>query len=249
MRFLAVLLLCLVAGPGWALETVVKDGDTLQLGNVTYKLDGVDAPEFDQICLDDHADPWTCGIDARDRLANLVGKRAVQCEDIGPDAASRKRRLGLCRVDGEAKSLNQLLVGQGFALALDIDAKGRFAAEQADAKTNQRGLWKGCFAAPRDFRQWKATADLLGGSCRPDKDHEVRAVLFPDEPAMPPGCAIKAKFAVRARVTGAVGVYQLQGCRSYASLTKPNRWFCSEEDAQAAGFRRAYNCPAGPRSR
>ena len=24
--------------------------------------------------------------------------------------------------------------------------------------------------------------------------------------------------------------------------TKPDRWFCSEEDAQAAGFRKAYNC-------
>ena len=59
---------------------------------------------------------------------------------------------------------------------------------------------------------------------------------------MPPGCPIKGKFAVRARVTGNVGVYHLQGCRSYAGLTKPERWFCSEDDAQAAGFRKAYNC-------
>jgi hypothetical protein len=28
-------------------------------------------------------------------------------------------------------------------------------------------------------------------------------------------------------------------------MTKPDRWFCSEDDAQAAGFRRAYNCRAG----
>jgi putative Mg2+ transporter-C (MgtC) family protein len=26
------------------------------------------------------------------------------------------------------------------------------------------------------------------------------------------------------------------GCRSYPALTKPDRWFCSEEDAEAAGF-------------
>lgn len=56
---------------------------------------------------------------------------------------------------------------------------------------------------------------MLGGSCRTDKDREIRSVLFPDEPAMPPGCSIKAKFALRARVTGKVGVYHLQGCRSY----------------------------------
>ena len=53
---------------------------------------------------------------------------------------------------------------------------------------------------------------------------------------MPPRCTIKAKFAVRARVTGNVGIYHLQGCRSYPATTKPDRWFCTEDDAQAAGF-------------
>ena len=67
-------------------------------------------------------------------------------------------------------------------------------------------------------------------------------MLFPDDPIMPPGCSIKGKFAVRARVTGNVGVYHLQGCSSYPALTQPDRWFCSEDDAQAAGFRKAYNC-------
>ena len=55
----------------------------------------------------------------------------------------------------------------------------------------------------------------MGGSCRADKDREIRSVLFPEDPAMPPGCSIKGKFAVRARVTGNVGIYHLQGCRSY----------------------------------
>ena len=56
--------------------------------------------------------------------------------------------------------------------------------------------------------------------------------------------SVKAKLAVRAHVTGHVGVYHVQACQSYAPVTKPDRWFCSEEDAQAAGFRRAYNCRA-----
>jgi len=47
---------------------------------------------------------------------------------------------------------------------------------------------------------------------------------------------------VRARVTGNVGIYHLQACRSCPGLGNPDRWFCSEDDAQAAGFRRAYNC-------
>ena len=67
-------------------------------------------------------------------------------------------------------------------------------------------------------------------------------MLFSADPVMPAGCTIKGKYAVRARVTGNVGIYHLQACRSYPGLNNSERWFCSEDDAQAAGFRKAYNC-------
>jgi endonuclease YncB( thermonuclease family) len=230
--------------PGLAANAVVKDGGTLLLGEVTYRLDGVDAPAFDQMCIDDHADPWACGVAARDQLISLIGDREVRCEDLGPDKTYKKRHAGLCTVGGET-SLNQLLVRQGFALNAGNLAKGGFGEDEAGAKKDRRGLWKGCFAAPQDYRGGaQKTNALLGGSCRADKDREIRAVLFPADPDMPPGCAIKGKYARRARLTGSIGIYHLQSCRSYPGLTKPDRWFCSEEDAQAAGFRRAYNCRA-----
>jgi methylphosphotriester-DNA--protein-cysteine methyltransferase len=59
---------------------------------------------------------------------------------------------------------------------------------------------------------------------------------------MPPGCSIKGKIAKRAQITGDRGIYHLEGCRSYRNLTTPNRWFCTEEDARAAGYRKAFNC-------
>lgn len=240
-----VLAMVMAAFPGWAASAVIKDGNTLQLGDITYRLDGIDAPELDQICIDDHADPWTCGVDARDQLAKLTGKRPVRCSDEGRDKNHRKRHSGVCTVEGETTSLNQLLVRQGFALNLEPAAKGRFREDEAGAKNDRRGLWKGCFVSPEEFRHGKKDGILLGRSCRADKDREIREVLFPNHPAMPSGCSIKGKFAVRARVTGNIGVYHLQGCRSYPALTKPDRWFCSEDEAQAAGFRRAYNCRAG----
>jgi len=43
-------------------------------------------------------------------------------------------------------------------------------------------------------------------------------------------------------VTGNVGIYHLRGCPSYAAMAKPDRWFCSEDDAEASGFRKAFNC-------
>jgi endonuclease YncB( thermonuclease family) len=241
MRSLLFSVALLTASQSWAASPVVRDGGTIQLADVTYKLNGIDAPEVDQICIDEHADTWACGVAARDQLTSLIGGHQVRCEDLGADTTYKKRHIGMCTLEGETVSLNQLLVRQGFALNVET-AKGSFNQDEAEAKEARRGLWKGCFAAPQEFRHGRKDGALLGGSCRPDKDSEIRTILFPDHPAMPSGCSIKGKFAVRARVTGNVGIYQMQGCRNYPALTKPDRWFCSEDDAQAAGFRRAYNC-------
>jgi hypothetical protein len=34
------------------------------------------------MCLDDHADPWTCGVEAREQLAKLIGSGDVRCKDL-----------------------------------------------------------------------------------------------------------------------------------------------------------------------
>lgn len=239
----ALILTALPASQSLAANATVKDAATLQLGGTTYRLDGIDAPAPDQLCIDEHADSWACGVEARDALTRLIAGRAVRCDDLGTDPLAKKRRLGTCTVEGETASLNQSLIQLGFAL--DTDGAGRFKADETKAKDDRHGLWKGCFVAPQEFRRDKKDGLLLGGSCPADRDKEIRAALFPEQLVMPPGCTIKAKFAVRARVTGNLGIYHLQGCRSYPGITQPDRWFCSEEDAQAAGFRRAYNCRAG----
>jgi endonuclease YncB( thermonuclease family) len=239
-----VLVLSLIpfSGTARATTTAVRDGDTIQLGDITYRLDGADAPELDQVCIDDHADPWACGVDAREQLTKLIGGRSVRCDDLGLDRTFRNRHLGICRVDGDAESLNRQLVQKGLAVGVEPAAKLHLKDDAAAAKAGNLGLWKGCFAPPQDFRTGKKDGALLGASCRADRDAEIRSALFPTDLAMPPNCSIKGKFAVRARFTGNVGIYHLQGCLSYAGLTKPDRWFCSEDDAKAAGFRRAFNC-------
>ncbi len=241
MRFLIAILAVLLANPGWAAGAAVKDGGTIEVAGVTYRLDGIDAPELDQICIDEHADAWACGVEARDQLKKLIADRAVRCEDLGL-APYRSRHIGVCTVQGETATLNQLIVRQGFALNFEPYARGRYKEDEAGARDQKLGLWKGCFASPYEFRRGRKDGALLGDSCRTDKDQQIRAVLFPENPVMPPGCSIKGKLAVRARVTGNVGVYHLQGCRSYPGTTEPDRWFCTEEDAQAAGYRKAYNC-------
>jgi endonuclease YncB( thermonuclease family) len=51
----------------------IVDGDTVQIGAVKIRLQGVDAPETDQLCLDRDGKRWTCGIEARDRLIQKAG--------------------------------------------------------------------------------------------------------------------------------------------------------------------------------
>jgi endonuclease YncB( thermonuclease family) len=249
MRWLILTLTIFAAGPAFAAPPTVRDGGTIDLGEVTYRLDGIDAPPLDQICIDDHADSWTCGIEARDRLAGMINGRDVRCEDLGPDGTYDKWRLGICTTEGEATSLNQLLVRRGLAMNVDGAGRNRFKVDETEAKDSRRGLWKGCFVAPQDFRAGRKDGALLGAACRNDKDREIREVLFPVEPAMPEGCGIKGKYALRARVTGNIGIYHLPICRSYPALTRPDRWFCTEDDAKASGFRKAYNCQPLTRQR
>jgi endonuclease YncB( thermonuclease family) len=241
MRVLIAVLLLAMAWPSQAAEIVVTDGDTLQLNRTNYRLDGIDAPEIDQLCLDENGDVGPCGVAARDRLSAYIGDRAVRCEDKGPDPVHKQRRIGICSVEGETTTLNEWLVREGWAIKLDSTAKGRFAAEEADARENQRGLWKGCFAEPRDLRGWNHNgAHLLGGACQAGHENRTRDKLFRLDTAMPPGCPIKAKLALRA--IGYDGIYHLPSCGSYRRLKRVNRWFCSEEDASAAGFRKALTC-------
>src|SRR6185295_9716708 len=189
----ALLSIVLPASQGWAATAIVRDGSTLQLGNLTYRLDGIDVPSVDQLCIDEHADGWTCGIEARDQLTKLIGGKPVRCDDLGPDPATKKQRIGVCKIEGDTTSLSQLLVRNGFALNIEASASGRFKADEARAKDDRQGLWKGCFAAPREFRTGKKDGALLGAACRPDRDREIREALFPEDLVMPASCSIKGK--------------------------------------------------------
>jgi endonuclease YncB( thermonuclease family) len=244
----ALLSIVIPASQSSAATAVVRDGSTIQLGNVTYRLDGIDVPTVDQLCIDQNADSWTCGIEARDQLSKLIDGKQVRCDDLGVDPTFKKRRIGACKIEGETTSLSEFLISKGFAV-LDDGATSKRRIDQGRAMEERLGLWKGCFIRPAEFRAGKKDGKLLGSSCRADRDREIREALFPEDLVMPAGCNIKGKYAVRARVTGNLGIYHLQACRSYPGLTKPDRWFCSEEDAQAAGFRRAYNCRSPAKSK
>jgi endonuclease YncB( thermonuclease family) len=231
-----VRLLALLALLFTAVAAHARDADTITFDGKTFRLDGIDAPEIDQSCLDAEGALYVCGRVAPQELSRLIGEKPFHCEDRGADTAHRHRRIGLCHT-ADGTEINRWLVQNGWAINFEPYAKGRFKSEEEEARTGRLGMWSGCFVAPRDFRRWnKSTAQLLGTSCPPD----ARDKLFPDDPQMPPGCEIKGKYTLRAWPYR--GIYHLPGCGSYRRTTKPDRWFCSEEDAIAQQFRASLTC-------
>ena len=149
--------------------------------------------------------------------------------------------MGVCWAGDKPTSLNQWVVREGWALSRG--SKSRFKADQEHARDNHRGLWNGCFVSPEALRRWTiSTAALHGAACPKSNNWPVREMLFPEYPTMPPGCSIKGRVALRAQVFGYQGIYHPPGCASYRRTKQPHRWFCSEMEAQAAGYRKSYTC-------
>ena len=165
-------------------------------------------------------------------LRRFVAGRPIRCVDLHADPKHFGRRIGQCSVNGV--DIHRWLVKEGWAINFEPYARGRFKEEEAEARGDRLGMWRGCFVAPRDFRRWNTRgATLLGPSCPPD----AVARLFPDDPRMPAGCEIKGVHAVRAWPYW--GIYHEPGCGSYRRAANPDRWFCSVADAREAGFRRS----------
>src|SRR5262249_19049238 len=135
------------------------------------RLEGIDAPETDQICLNANGYTWTCGIDARNRLAARIADREVSCKLSGVDAYGRT--LGTCSVAGG--NLNAWMVQEGWALAY-VKYSSAYRAAEENAKSQRRGLWRGAFIAPWDWRHRNEKTVVLGAASVPSN---AQSLLLP----------------------------------------------------------------------
>ncbi len=128
----------------------VIDGDSLRIGTRTVRLRGIDAVEYQQPCRTTDGAEWRCGNAARKALAALVGKGELVCEAHATDNFGRA--VASCSAKG-VEDVGAALVQQGWAVSGDGEREGDYAAEQHAAQQARRGIWRGSFERPA---QWRA---------------------------------------------------------------------------------------------
>ncbi len=196
----------------------VADGDTVDVENkVRIRLLGINAPERG----DCHY------AESRDYLKTLLGDAHVRIEkDItGADRYGRLLRYMYIVADTPSEDdvfVNEALVRQGHAKVLAVAPDNRYrdllASAQEDAKLNGRGLWS---------------------ECAQEESPSLREV---DAGPENPTCTIKGNISEKAYGRN----YFLEGCPNYNRIKidtrKGESYFCTEQEAEDAGFSRSASC-------
>ncbi|MTD30432.1 thermonuclease family protein [Planomicrobium sp. YIM 101495] len=229
-RGLAFALLWLVLA-GCTLETTVEekelqevevlsviDGDTIRIDyegestTVRYLL--IDTPETNHPSLGEQP----LGKEATETNRELLASGTVSIEfDEGGRFDDYDRLLAYIYVDGE--SVQEQLLEQGLArVAYVFEPNTRYEDEFKDAEQRARdeslGVWQyDGYATDRGFR-----ADAYGGATAESEEADG-------------DCAIKGNIN-----RNGDKIYHLPSDSSYAQ-TNPEEWFCTEQEAQDAGFR------------
>jgi len=206
----------------------VVDGDSLEIGAVRIRLFGIDAPEGRQLCTRDSAS-WSCGTAAADKLRALIGGNSIDC--VQRDVDQYKRVVAICK--NGATDLGAAMVKAGLALAYRQYSTD-YVDEEDDAHRARRGMWAGEFTAPWDYRHSHGDNTEHAPPRLPPPATQTSSAGPQADSS--PGCLIKGNIN-----RSGERIYHLPGTRGYAETridpAYGEGWFCSEEDAKAAGWR------------
>jgi hypothetical protein len=125
--------------------------------------------------------------------------------------------LAVCSLDGA--DLNEEMVANGWAIAFRRYSD-RYVADEARARAGKLGLWSSDFEPPQEYRAEERQA----GNTR-SRQATVRSAAT--------GCLIKGNRNHRGQ-----WIYHLPGM-PYYDQTRAEEMFCTEAEAQAAGYRKS----------
>ncbi|WP_245410301.1 thermonuclease family protein [Dichotomicrobium thermohalophilum] len=188
----------------------VIDGDTIEIRGQSIRLFGIDALEDDQKCLAG-GKRQRCAQRAANALSEKIGRRNVLCEKRARDRYDRI--VGVCYADGE--DLNAWLVAEGWALAYRRYSR-LYVEHEEKARRANKGVWATRFVKPWEARRGKRLGQRVATR----------------------RCAIKGNISAAGE-----RIYHVPGGYYYGQTrvdeSEGERWFCSEAEARAAGWRPA----------
>ena len=155
-------------------------------------------------------------------------RSSVTCEERDRDRYGRV--VAVCRHSG--RDIYAWLVREGWALAYRRYSLA-YVNEEAAARSARRGIWRGEFVPPWD---WRRGARLETRDRQPvTRDRRPAGAAS----GARGGCNIKGNVSYNSGRR----IYHMPADRDYARTqidpSRGERWFCSESEARAAGWRRA----------
>ena len=224
----------------------VTDGDTIKVqlssGPVSVRLYSIDAPEKDQ--------PW--GLEAGAALASRLAHQRVALEVQTQD---RYERLVATVFLGD-ENVNAWMVSEGNAWAYrDYLRDPSYCYDEADARSRHLGLWSLPPSSTYAPWEWRARerdpstrlsnysqetaancVAAMRGRLAPSRAAGAASSAAPQASGPPStDCRIKGNISERGKI------YHVPGSPSYDQTkideSKGERWFCTEAEAIAAGWR------------
>ncbi len=203
----------------------VVDGDTIDVsidGNIErLRLIGINTPE-----TVDPRKPVECfGVEASNKAkAVLTGKKIVLESDPSQGELDKYNRLLRYVFLEDGTNFNLFMIKEGYAYEYTYDVPYKYQSEfkqaQKEAESNKAGLW--------------------GAMCS-NPDTGVITPVIPTQNTSSTSCTIKGNIS-----SAKEKIYHVIGCASYTKTvideSKGEKWFCTEQEALDAGWRKALNC-------
>lgn len=217
----------------------VVDGDTIKInvdGNTeTFRLIGMDTPET----VDPRKDVQCFGVEASNKAKELLSGKKVRIETDTTQGTYDKynRLLGYVYLES-GLFYNKYMIEQGYAHEYTYNTPYKYQTEfknaQKEAQANKAGLW-----SPNTCNGDTTKASTTDST--PTPTPALTPTSINNTTINTNSCTIKGNIS-----SSKEKIFHVVGCGSYNKTvideSKGEKWFCSEQEAINAGWRKALNC-------